>query len=654
MDKQQMEGGNGEDITADQQYEAALAQFGLVLRQSINTSQQTKGYQADQRRFWASVLFTRLCLTATSVVRLCPGSPADVDVSHWDFTSIACLVRSLFQAAVMLFYLATENVSEDESRARILLMKLRDCTERLRMFTESGSSEDQAADFKASRNMLRDELVKNSHFVSLPIQVRDALLEGATDTMLTQEDLLGRMGQFDQDAIVWLRLLSAHADLSPLAYYRTGENSRGTGDENETDKFYIAEALTFASKILVRATGGVSALFRDLWARGEPTPTDSKPEDLTERVSRQVIQWEGGVLEAFRAGPDWSAAMLLCSNCFHDEGLRLNAIRLGFSALSRCPQCGSKEGKKLPKQGIEMLAHQFFVWGTVRRSEYGGYPAVQFNQHQPTSVKFTPWLEHDVRLFETTLQVGFFEYGPRYWMFGEIEPLKALQDSSERPRIVSRLLNEYPERLLTTDECFYRIRKAPALPQELGEYDSPPREFLGAGRFDSTALPILYGSQDMEVCLHECRITAEDEIYLATLTPTRTLRLLNLAEPLLEEGVTEFESLDIAVHMLFLAGRHSYEISRDFARAAQKAGFDGLVYPSYFTLLRTGEMPFATTYGMSHRRFPQLLEHTRRSTISNVALFGRPVADRSVAVRSINRVVLNRVEYNVRFGPVLQ
>jgi hypothetical protein len=162
----------------------------------------------------------------------------------------------------------------------------------------------------------------------------------------------------------------------------------------------------------------------------------------------------------------------------------------------------------------------------------------------------------------------------------------------------------------------------------------------------------MYGSQDLQVCVHECRVTAEDELYLATLAPTRELRLLDLTELLQEEGVTEFDSLDMAVHMLFLAGKHSYEITREIARAAQVAGYDGLVYPSYFTLLRTGGMPFETTLGMSLRRISIAADFEKSKIIGNLALFGRPIEQGSVSVRCINRLILSRVAYGFLFGPV--
>ena len=153
------------------------------------------------------------------------------------------------------------------------------------------------------------------------------------------------------------------------------------------------------------------------------------------------------------------------------------------------------------------------------------------------------------------------------------------------------------------------------------------------------------------MCVHECRVSAEDEIFVATLAPSTSLRLLDLSVLLKEEDTTEFESLDMTVHMLFLAGKHAYRITRAVADAARISGFDGIVYPSYFSLLRLGQMPFKTTYGISHRRIPQLQEHEQAKSIQNLAVFGRPVSEGKVAVSCIDRLILSRVAYDFHFGP---
>jgi hypothetical protein len=120
-----------------------------------------------------------------------------------------------------------------------------------------------------------------------------------------------------------------------------------------------------------------------------------------------------------------------------------------------------------------------------------------------------------------------------------------------------------------------------------------------------------------------------------------------------EEDATEFESLDMAIHMLFLARSHSYEISRAIALAARDAGFDGVIYPSFFSIIRTGGHPFETSYGLSLRRFhPDRNKYFEAFTIRNFALFGRPLENGLVRVECINRLVLTQVGYLGHFGPV--
>ena len=162
----------------------------------------------------------------------------------------------------------------------------------------------------------------------------------------------------------------------------------------------------------------------------------------------------------------------------------------------------------------------------------------------------------------------------------------------------------------------------------------------------------MYASQDLQICIHECRVVAEDEIFVATLALTKDVKLLDLTAILPEPGRNEFESLDIAVHMLFFAKEHSYELCRAIALSAFKSGYDGLVYPSYFSLLQTGNIPFKSSFGMSHRMFPQFADQEKSKIIADLALFGRPVDQGVVEVRCINRLILRKVHYNFHFGPI--
>lgn len=349
--------------------------------------------------------------------------------------------------------------------------------------------------------------------------------------------------------------------------------------------------------------------------------------------------------------------ILLCSNCFNDQGLRLTAFNIGIDQNGLCPQCKTENGRKLNKDLVIKLAYKFFVRGTVHKTYFGGAPVIQFNeqQYKKSSIDVSKWIEDDIKLIEDTIKIGFFYYGPRLWMVGEVEPLKKLESKSERQEIINRILKEYPTKIFLKKEIIYRLRKEPKDPSNFDEYDSPPlgNENLGKGRFDSVNFPIMYVSQDLEICVHECRVTVDDNLFLATLYPTRDLKLLDLTEIINEdEDITEFESLDMAVHMLFFAGEHSYEITREIAFSACQAGFDGLIFPSYFSLIRKGAMPFDSVYGISIRKFPSYKTHAESQIIPNVALFGRPIEEKIIAVKCINRLVLNKIKYDVLFGPV--
>lgn len=344
--------------------------------------------------------------------------------------------------------------------------------------------------------------------------------------------------------------------------------------------------------------------------------------------------------------------VVLCSNCFRDEGLKLDSCIIGIDDKTKCPTCSSENGHKLTKELVQKLVYRFFVRGTIEKCEYGGFPLIQFNeQHFNNSdINVSPWLSEDVKLIEKAGEIGLFYYGPKFWMFGEIEPLKFLQNDRERDKIIEKILKLYPTRELSSNEYFYRVRINPAIPHDFAEYDTAPEEFLGGNRFDDVGFPVLYGSPDLELCIHECRVTVEDNLFVGKLVPKKPLYVLDLT-CLIDEDETEFESLDMAIHFLFLAGKHSYPICREIARKAKEQGFDGIIYPSYFSYIRTGGIPFDTVYGMSIRRISQLKDYAQSQSIPNVIIFGRPIKEGKVTVDCVNKVIINRVGYDLTFGP---
>jgi hypothetical protein len=152
---------------------------------------------------------------------------------------------------------------------------------------------------------------------------------------------------------------------------------------------------------------------------------------------------------------------LLCSDCFADDGLKLEAQNLGLQSETPCPNCYSRSGSKLTRASLIELANRFFVHGTWARSEYGGASVVQFNEarYGEREVKFPTPLSEDANLIEDTVKIGFFYYAPATWRLGEIEPLTVLRDENSRPSKADEIVEQFPRHILRKSEPFFRLRK---------------------------------------------------------------------------------------------------------------------------------------------------------------------------------------------------
>jgi hypothetical protein len=114
------------------------------------------------------------------------------------------------------------------------------------------------------------------------------------------------------------------------------------------------------------------------------------------------------------------AHISVCGQITKDELFaRLNEVA--------CPNCGATGGRKLNSDCLARLTRRFFVWGSQLRCECGAAPQIQFNRPQKTSITMPSWLEADIGLIERALCVGFFHYGPRLCMIGEVEPEQSVK-----------------------------------------------------------------------------------------------------------------------------------------------------------------------------------------------------------------------------------
>ena len=320
---------------------------------------------------------------------------------------------------------------------------------------------------------------------------------------------------------------------------------------------------------------------------------------------------------------------IACVECFTDTGMVMEARKLAVSVPGKCPCCNSVCEFKLDLDRVHELAANYFVHGSVFYATYGGANAIQFNEYhfEKTDIDVPAWLKADMQLLEMLLGVGFFHYAPRMYRLGHTTPIQQLEDPQTRGAVIADVLSKFPVREMQPGERIFRLRKNPEYPERADMYCSPPEGCAAGGRMDSPDFPVLYGSQDIDICIHECRVTVEDQLYLGSLAVSQTLRLLDLSAQL-NDDPDPFESLYISMRLLFTGSTRIYPIIRAIATAAKSAGFHGIIYPSYFSRI-----------------------HHSTDIIENIAVFGRPIREGRLKLLCSDRLRLSKVLYEYQFGP---
>jgi len=152
------------------------------------------------------------------------------------------------------------------------------------------------------------------------------------------------------------------------------------------------------------------------------------------------------------------AKPVLCSECFRDRGLSLEALKLGALSPGRCPNCGSANGAKLTGQVVEELAHNFFVLGTYVKTEYGGATVLRSGPGNVLfAVNFASWLQPDMALLNK-FGISCRYNAPRTWRLDEIAQLESLREPSTQRPAAEDVVKRFPRRVFAEGETFYRLR----------------------------------------------------------------------------------------------------------------------------------------------------------------------------------------------------
>jgi hypothetical protein len=266
-------------------YTESLDLIDNVVRECMFISKSYARLQAPTyRHFYASVLFTVMLTRGVSLLTLAPLTPwAQKKIEHWDYASLAILVRTMIELRIAFYYLCTEACSDDEWNCRWNLLNLHDCVSRLRIAEVKEDAAEISA-LKEQAEELRERLRSNNHFCALDAKRHKKLLHGQTAYLFPLEEIAEKAGIDLKTFRELYVVFSSHVHGLPMSFYRIGGDNpeQGRGLPSPIEENHSALCLTLAATLLVYTRDELHDLFKEIMpAREEPVPAEEVIEEVT-------------------------------------------------------------------------------------------------------------------------------------------------------------------------------------------------------------------------------------------------------------------------------------------------------------------------------------------------------------------------------------
>lgn len=321
-----------------------------------------------------------------------------------------------------------------------------------------------------------------------------------------------------------------------------------------------------------------------------------------------------------------------CIDCFSNFGFKQTLKLYCKTHHGICLQCGATEELKVDRDGLIEAMSDFYVGGSYVIESWA--PVYQVNESCPYLAKFDPTVALDAELACKITGLVIFDYGPPLWRLGITEHYYSFEMGGEwRRKAAEEIIQASKCTIIERGTRLFRVRRNPRVDETIvtaAAFDPPPQEIKrDFGRWDDFGHPVLYASDDVELCLHECRVTISDEIVVGTLSLVRDLRLLDLSKEIASSGSTPYEDPNVFIDMMCCSRGQWLEWCREISRVAYAKGYDGIRYPSYYAQAK------------------------KNAKSLNLAIFGSPLQEGLLKLESVNRLRINNASYQYQFGPVL-
>jgi hypothetical protein len=202
-------------------YETRKRGFAWVTDQAQFISSRIGHQIANDRQGYASWLWMRACVTASSIVRLFEPHHAGT-VDYIDHPSLNALSRALIENIATCIYFGDETLNEDEWNARRLIMMVNDRVNRQIFLRQIGQLRGEAS--QDVLNEMKAELEANPVFQDFTRDRHGKILNGSNMFIHGRHNALLVFGWGDEVTAGVYKFLSSHAHTTAFSFLRTEVN----------------------------------------------------------------------------------------------------------------------------------------------------------------------------------------------------------------------------------------------------------------------------------------------------------------------------------------------------------------------------------------------------------------------------------------------
>jgi hypothetical protein len=245
----------------DKYYNDTLAKYTRTVHLAIKISRLAADRQVEDKVFWASVLYTKICVTGLSLLILAPENEiANKKITHWDFSSLFSLTRNLIECHQTFFYLCVDNVADDELKARRKLFNLHDYKSRAKLFSYSPKKLEN----EEIEKLVVEELLNTKYFKNLNEKQQKHFLKGDNAFFISREEIEEKMGKDKNEFKLIYNLFSNNIHSFPMGFYGMIDSQRGIGEKSDIELKYSSLALEIAERNIRDASNNMTSFFPDI------------------------------------------------------------------------------------------------------------------------------------------------------------------------------------------------------------------------------------------------------------------------------------------------------------------------------------------------------------------------------------------------------